>query len=66
VWKKMERGCSISTITGSDKQRAIGTGSAISTIWPALFPEMQNRLGRGARCLERTQGESSLLELHAG
>ena len=48
MWKKMERGCSISTITGSDKQRALGTGSAISMIWPALFPEMQNRLGRGS------------------
>jgi hypothetical protein len=24
-----------------------GTGSAISTIWPALVPEMQNPPGRG-------------------
>ena len=25
----------------------VGTGSAISTIWPALVPEMQNPPGRG-------------------
>jgi hypothetical protein len=25
----------------------VGTGSAISTIWPALVPELQNPPGRG-------------------
>jgi alcohol dehydrogenase (cytochrome c) len=29
---------------------SVGTGSAISTIWSALVPEMQNRPGRGWKC----------------
>src|SRR5215471_12764009 len=43
----------------------LGTGSAISTIWPALFPEVQNPHGRGDSVREATQRQSSLLEFHA-
>jgi hypothetical protein len=57
---------SAGAIAGRVAEMPVSHGSAISTIWPALVPEMQNPPGRAARCLEATQGESSLLELHAG